>query len=268
MTEFVARLFGPLTGLISGALELFHSLGAPWWLSIVLLTVSVRAVLFPLTIRQANNIRSMQELKPEMDEIRSRYKDNRHKQQEALMELYRERRVNPLSGFLPILVQVPVFITMYQVVRSHEQNFPSFANGGFLWFADLTKADPYFILPVLSASLLLAAGEVSARNIDPQQRHLMRLLPVAFIIFIARFPAGLFVYWVTSNTVSLIQNLFVYRRVSVRSLPRSLESNQEIPMQDSVGKPSAKSIDLATGSASSRARKAKGARGKRKKRKR
>ena len=80
------------------------------------------------------------------------------------MELYRERRVNPLAGFLPVLVQMPVFITMYQVVRSHEETFPSFASGGLLWFTDLTRADPYYILPVLSASILLAAGEVSGRG--------------------------------------------------------------------------------------------------------
>jgi YidC/Oxa1 family membrane protein insertase len=215
MIEFVARLFGPLTGLISGVLELFHALGAPWWLSIVLLTVSVRAVLFPLTIRQANNIRSMRALKPEMDKIRSRYKDDRQKQQEVLMDLYRERRVNPLAGFLPVLVQVPVFITMYQVVRGHKESLPSFASGGLLWFTDLTKADPYYILPVFSASLLLAAGRVSARNVAPQQWRLMMFLPVAFTIFIARFPAGLLVYWVTSNAVSLIQNLFIYPVVSL-----------------------------------------------------
>ena len=256
MAEFVGKLFAPLTGLISGALELFHTLGAPWWLSIVLLTVSVRAMLFPLTIRQANNMRSMQELKPEMDEIRFRYKDDRQKQQEAMMELYRKRQVNPLAGFLPVLVQVPVFITMYRVVRSHEEAFPSFASGGLLWFTDLTKADPYFILPVLSASILLAAGEVSARNVAPQQRRLMWLLPVVFTAFIARFPAGLLVYWVTSNTVTLTQNLFIYRHSS--------EDTKLLPSRNTVGS-SSPSASVLEGSPSPRA-KAGGARRKRRKR--
>jgi YidC/Oxa1 family membrane protein insertase len=219
MAEFISRLFAPLTGLISGVLELFHSLGAPWWLSIVLLTISVRALLLPLTIRQVRNMRAMQELKPEVDEIRSRYKVDRQKQQQALMELYRDRRVNPLAGFLPVLVQVPVFVTMYQVVRSHEETFPSFASGGLLWFSDLTRSDPYLVLPVLSASILLAAGEVAARNVDPQQRRLMRVLPVVFTAFIVRFPAGLFVYWVTSNSFTLIQNLFVYRHGRTPEIP-------------------------------------------------
>ncbi len=225
----------------------------------------MRAILFPLTIRQARNMRAMQELKPEMDEIRSRYKNNRQEQQEALTELYRERRVNPLAGFLPVLVQVPVFITMYQVVRTHEQNFPSFANGGLLWFTDLTKADPYFVLPVLSASLLLVAGEVSARNVNPEQRRLMRLLPVAFTVLIARFPAGLFVYWVTSNTVTLIQNLFIYRYSPGRSPTHSPEEGmQDLPTgNNNVDKSSPSGSDRIKGSSG---RRAKGARRKRKKR--
>ena len=107
-----------------------------------------------------------------------------------------------MASFLPVLVQIPVFVTMYQVVRSHEETFPSFASGGLLWFSDLTRPDPYFILPVLSASILVVAGEVSARNVDPQQRWLMRFMPVAFTALIACIPAGLFDYWVTSNTVT------------------------------------------------------------------
>ena len=182
MVDLLGKLFGPMIDFMGGALELFHSVGAPWWLSIVFLTVMVRAALFPLAVKQVKNMRAMQDLKPEMDEIRSKYKNDRQRQQEALMQLYKERRVNPLAGFLPVLVQVPVFITMYYVIRGHEETFPSFASGGLFWFADLTRADPYFILPVV------------------------------FTAFVARFPAGLFVYWVTSNTVTLVQNYLIYHR--------------------------------------------------------
>ena len=211
MVDLLARIFSPLSGLISGALDLVHSLGAPWWLSIVVLTILVRGLLFPLTLRQVRNMRAMQELRPEMEEIRSRYQKDRMKQQQALAELYKERGVNPLAGFLPVLIQIPVFLTLYRVVRGHEQTFPSFAHGGLLWFTNLTQPDPYFILPVLSASLLLVASRISSTNVDPRQRRMMLLLPVAFTAFIARFPAGLFVYWVTSNAVTLTQNLIVYR---------------------------------------------------------
>ncbi len=265
MAEFLAGLFGPLTGLIGGALELFHSAGAPWWLSIVLLTVSVRAALLPLTIRQVGNMRAMQELKPEMDQIRSRYEDDRQKQQEAMMELYRERRINPLAGFLPLLVQIPVFITMYQVVRSHEESFPSFANGGLLWFTDLTRPDPYLVLPVLSASLLIVAGEVSGKNVDPRQRRMMRFLPLVFTALIARFPAGLFVYWVTSNAVTLAQNLLIYRRTLGKSSARSHDEKKH-PTRDTVASSSPGGSDRAKGSISPRAKNAAGTKRKRKKR--
>jgi YidC/Oxa1 family membrane protein insertase len=230
MTDLLGRVFGPLTTLISDVLESFHSLGVPWWLSIVLLTVLVRAVLFPLTIRQVKNMRAMQELKPELEIIKGKYKNDRRKQQEATMELYKERRINPLAGFLPVLVQVPVFITMYQVIRNHEETFPSFASGGLLWFTDLTRADPYFILPVLSASILVAAGRISSRNVDPRQRRMMQLLPLAFTAFLMRFPAGLFVYWLTSNTVTLLQNFLIYHP---SLLGRFSQSHQE----EVTGKP-------------------------------
>ena len=235
MTDFLGRVFGPLTTLISEVLESFHSLGAPWWLSIVFLTVLVRAVLFPLTIRQVKNMRAMQELKPELDSIKAKYKNDPRKQQEATMELYKERRVKPLAGFLPVLVQVPVFITMYQVIRNHEETFPSFASGGLLWFTDLTRADPYFILPVLSASILVAAGRISSRNVDPRQRRMMQLLPLAFTAFLVRFPAGLFVYWLTSNTVTLLQNYLIYHP---SLLGRFSQSHQE----EVTGKPADQTV--------------------------
>jgi len=206
----------------------------------------------------------MQELRPEIAEIRARHEADRQKQQEALRELYSKRRVNPLGGFLPVLVQMPVFVTMYQVVRSHEESFPTFANGGLLWFTDLTRSDPYFVLPVLSASLLIAAGEVSARNVDPRQKRMMRFLPVVFTAVIARFPAGLFVYWVTSNAVTLTQNLFIYRLTLDKSSADRSENREKLPTRDTVAS-SSPGIDEAKGSISQRAKYARGIRRKRKK---
>jgi YidC/Oxa1 family membrane protein insertase len=147
-----------------------------------------------------------------MDELRSRYKNDRHKQQEKLMELYRARRVNPLAGVVPLLIQIPVFVTMYRVIRYHEESFPSFTSGGLLWFSDLTRADPYFLLPILSASVLLVSTEISSKNAAPGQKRMMRLLPLVFTAFIARFPAGLLIYWVASNTFTLGQNYLIYHR--------------------------------------------------------
>ena len=208
--EFLENLFSPLTSILGTGLEFFYSQGVPWWLSIAILTVIVRSLLFPLTIKQVKSMRAMQDLKPEMDRIRAKYKDNRQKQQEEIMKLYQERQVNPLGGCFPILVQMPVFIAMFYLIRSFGDTHPSFTNGGLLWFRDLSAMDPYYVLPILSAVTMLAASEITAKNVDPQQRWLMRILPVGITVFIYYFPAGLFMYWISSNLVTLVQNYLIY----------------------------------------------------------
>ena len=210
MIEFLERVFAPLTGALGWALEYVHAQGAPWWLSIAILTVIVRTILFPLTIRQVKSMRAMQDLKPDMDRIRAQYKDNRQRQQEEIMKLYQERQVNPFGSCFPLLVQMPIFITMFYVIRGFGDTHPSFTSGGILWFQDLSAYDPFYILPVLSALTMLGASEITAKHIDPQQRWIMRTLPVVFTIFLLTFPAGLFMYWITSNLVTLVQNYVIY----------------------------------------------------------
>jgi YidC/Oxa1 family membrane protein insertase len=210
MIEFLERIFAPLTGALGWALEYIHAQGAPWWLSIAILTIIVRSVLFPLTIRQVKSMRAMQDLKPDMDRIRAQYKDNRQRQQEEIMKLYQERQVNPFGSCFPLLIQMPIFITMFYVIRSFGDTHPSFTSGGVLWFRDLSAYDPFYLLPVLSAVTMLAASEITSKHIDPQQRWIMRILPVVFTIFLLTFPAGLFMYWITSNLVTLGQNYVIY----------------------------------------------------------
>jgi YidC/Oxa1 family membrane protein insertase len=221
IADFFSNLFSPVVNVLGQVLLFFHDpsgpIGAPWWLSIAMLTVVLRTLLFPLTIKQVKSMRAMQDLKPDMDRIRNQYRDNRTKQQEETMKLYQERGVNPLGGCLPILVQMPVFIGIFYVIRKFggqpgysEPLYPSFTEGGLFWFQDLSHMDPYFVLPVVSALTMLAATEITAKNIDPQQRWIMRLLPIGVTIFLWKFPAGLFVYWITSNLVTLVQNYLIY----------------------------------------------------------
>lgn len=210
MIEFLERVFAPLTGALGWALEYIYAQGAPWWLSIAILTIIVRTVLFPLTIRQVKSMRAMQDLKPDMDRIRAQYKDNRQRQQEEIMKLYQERQVNPFGSCFPLLIQMPIFIGMFYVIQSFGDTHPSFTSGGILWFRDLSAYDPFYILPVLSAVTMLAASEITSKHIDPQQRWIMRILPVVFTIFLLTFPAGLFMYWITSNLVTLGQNYVIY----------------------------------------------------------
>jgi YidC/Oxa1 family membrane protein insertase len=234
IADFFENLFSPIVNVLGVVLLYFHdNLGVPWWLSIAMLTVVVRSVLFPLTVKQVRSMRAMQDLKPEMDRIRAQYRDNRQKQQEEMMKLYQDRKVNPLGGCLPILVQMPIFIGIFYVIRQFggytvgdrtvPATEPSFHDGGILWFQNLSVADPYFILPVLSALTMLAATEITSKNIDPQQRWIMRLLPIGITIFLWSFPAGLFVYWITSNLVTLVQNYAIYNYGPGRRPPAGKE---------------------------------------------
>ncbi|QIN77946.1 membrane protein insertase YidC [Rubrobacter marinus] len=205
-------LFDPLFDLLGAMLQEFHALGAPWWLSIALLTVVVRTLLFPLTVRQVRSMRKLQLLQPELDEIRERHKDDPRKQQEETFKFYGESKTNPLGGCLPALVQLPIFVVLYYTIKEFE-GLESFRTGGLFWFQDLTAADPFFVLPVLYVATMMAAQEVIIRRTAPQQKGLMRAMPLVFGLFLALggFPSGLFVYWVTSNTITLCQNLILYR---------------------------------------------------------
>ena len=221
IADFFQNVFGPIVSVLGAVLLYFHqTLGAPWWLSIVLLTVIVRSLLFPLTVKQVRSMRAMQDLKPRMDRVRAQFKDNPQRQREEMAKLYQEQGVNPLGGCLPIVVQMPIFIGIFYVIRQFggynlggrtvPPQYPSFHEGGILWFQNLSSADPTHLLPIISAVTMLAATEITAKNVDPQQRWLMRLLPIGFTIFLLNFPAGLFVYWITSNLVTLGQNFVIY----------------------------------------------------------
>jgi YidC/Oxa1 family membrane protein insertase len=237
MVDIIGRLFSPITGVLGGALRYFHyTLGLEWWLAIVLLTLIVRSLLFPLTIKQVRNMRQVQSLKPELDKLKTKYSGNTRKQREAQTRLYQERGINPLGGCLPLLVQMPIFIGIFYVIRhfggfqggfggaSTSASEPSFREGGLLWFTDLSSSDSTLILPILAAATMLASMEVTNKSMEPQQRWLMRLLPVGFTFFTYWFPAGMFVYWITSNLVTLTQNYVIYN-----FLPGSKRSEAEKP---------------------------------------
>ena len=210
MLQFLRELFDPLFNIMGFTLQTFHDWGAPWWLSIMMLTVVVSTLLFPLTFRQVKSMRKMQELKPAMDELRERHKDDAQMLQQEMMKLYRERGANPLGGCLPIVVQLPIFLVLYYTIRQFDK-LDSFRTGGLLWFQDLTVYDPLYILPVFYIATMMVSQEIASQNTAPEQRRIMRFLPLVFGIVLLRFPAGLFVYWVTSNVISIVQNLLIYR---------------------------------------------------------
>lgn len=235
--NFFQNIFDPVINVMGVVLLYFHNtLGAPWWLSIVFLTALVRTVLFPLTVKQVRSMRSMQDLKPDLDKIKTKYPGNRQKQQEEQMRLYQERGINPLGGCLPVLVQMPVFIGVFYVIRRFggfhgtPPTQPDFHTGGILWFQDLSNADPLYILPILSAVTMLLSMEITNKSMEPQQRWLMRLMPIGITAFLWTFPAGLFMYWITNNVFTFLQNYAIYNYGPGRKTPATAtngSSNKE-----------------------------------------
>jgi len=179
-------------------------------------------------------MRQMQELRPKLQEIQAKHKGDRQKLQEEQMKLYQETGVNPVGGCLPLLIQMPIFIAIYVVVRSFGETHESFTSGGLLWFQDLSVQDPLYILPVISAVTMLAASEITSKSLDPQQRWLMRLLPVVFTVFLISFPAGLFMYWITSNLVTLVQNFLIYNYGPGKRSPDTAEKDRSTDKAESA----------------------------------
>ena len=235
MLQFLRDLFDPLFNIMGFTLTTFHDWGAPWWLSIAMLTVVVRTILFPLTIRQVKSMRKMQELKPAMDRLRKEHKDNPQELQKEMMELYSERGANPLGGCLPIFVQLPIFLVLYYTIMEFE-SLESFRTGGLFWFQDLTVADPLYILPVIYIATMMVSQEIAMKNTAPEQKRIMRLLPPIFgvVLAVGGFPAGLFVYWVTSNIISIFQNLLIYRNVPKLEVEKE---EHETPETDEESQP-------------------------------
>src|SRR5829696_4227927 len=128
-----------------------------------------------------------------------------------MVKLYKERKLHPLGGCLPLVIQLPIFLVLYYTIR-HFDTLESFRTGGLFWFQDLTQPDHLFILPVLYVLTMMASQEITIRNTAPQQAQLMRLMPLVFGAFLAfsGFPSGLFVYWITSNCITFAQNYVIY----------------------------------------------------------
>ena len=236
----LANIFQPLIDVFESVLKFFHnSLGLEWGWAIVLLTVCVRAVLLPLTIKQFGSMQKMQRLAPQMKEIQAKYKQDKERQQQEMMKFYKENGVNPLASCLPLAAQLPVFISLYYMLRTslrvdicpqiqeaHNHGVLSTAHtvpcgpghgASFLFIPDLTNKASGAVLVVLiilyvgtqlASSLLMATP-----TMDPTQRKIMLALPLVFVLFVIRFPAGVMVYWITTNTWTIGQQYIIRRRI-------------------------------------------------------
>ncbi len=191
-------------------LQYIHTWVGNWGWAIIILTMLIKLVFYPLSAASYKSMAHMRRMQPKMEVLKERYRDDKQKMQQATMELYKTEKINPLGGCLPILVQIPVFIALYWVLlESVEMRQAPFA----LWIKDLSSADPYFVLPVLMGASMLVTQMLSPQMGDPLQRKVMMALPVVFTVFFAFFPAGLVLYWVVQNLLSILQQWSITRRI-------------------------------------------------------
>src|SRR5690554_790816 len=158
----------------------------------------------------------MRAVSPKLQALKEQYGDDRQKQSQAMMELYKKEKINPLGGCLPMLVQMPVFIALYWVLmESVELRHAPF----MLWINDLSAMDPYFVLPVVMGLSMFVQQKLNPPPPDPMQAKIMQWLPLIFTFFFLFFPAGLVLYWVVNNTLSIIQQYIITKQIEKRGLP-------------------------------------------------
>ncbi len=191
-------------------LDKIHSIIGNWGWSIVLLTVLVKAALFPLSAKAYRSMGRMRKLGPEMQRLKERYGDDRQKMSQEMMKFYQKEKINPLGGCLPIVVQMPVFIALYwMLLESVELRHAPF----MFWIQDLSIKDPYFILPILMGISMFVQQQLNPTPPDPMQAKIMKMLPIIFTFFFLWFPAGLVIYWVVNNCISITQQYFITRQI-------------------------------------------------------
>jgi YidC/Oxa1 family membrane protein insertase len=210
-------LLEPLEHLLRHILNGLHSVGLPWSWSIVALTLLVRMLLVPLTVKQIHSMQNMQAHAPEMKELQRKYKGDRQKLNEELMKFYKEKNINPASSCLPLLAQFPIFIGLYYTLRNFSKHPPP---GDLSWLhfvpsiaAHVTSHWSGYVLLAVYIGSQLASTYFMSASMQQSQRILMYILPFAFIFVISRFPAGLVLYWMTTNLWTVGQGLITRRLI-------------------------------------------------------
>lgn len=191
-------------------LKAIHGLVGNWGWAIMGLTLVVKAVFFPLSAKSYKSMANMRRVTPELQRIKEQHGDDRQKMSMAMMELYKREKINPVSGCLPILVQMPVFLALYWVLmESVELRHAPW----LLWINDLAAMDPYFVLPLLMGVTMYLQQMLNPQPTDPMQAKVLKMMPIMFTVFMLWFPSGLVLYWVVNNTLSIIQQAIITRQI-------------------------------------------------------
>ena len=190
-------------------LEKIHGVVKNWGWSIILLTLLIKIVFYPLSAASYKSMAGMKKLQPRIQTLKERYKDDRQKFQMEMMELYKKEKINPAGGCLPILIQIPVFIALYWVLlESVEIRQAPFA----LWLTDLSAPDPFYVLPILMGASMWAQQKLNPAPMDDIQKRVMMIMPFALTLLFLTFPAGLVLYWVVNNVLSMAQQWFINKK--------------------------------------------------------
>ncbi|NJL23941.1 MAG: membrane protein insertase YidC [Calothrix sp. SM1_5_4] len=186
-------------------LRWFYSVVGNWGMAIICLTVLVRICVLPFNVYSYKSMKKMQDIQPQIQALREKYKDNQQQQQQEMMQLMRENRVNPLGGCLPVLLQFPIFIALYQVLgHSIELYQAPFA----LWIHDLSLKDPYYILPVLMGLTMFVQQKITPNTMDPAQAKVLLMMPLIFTFFMVSLPSGLTLYMLVGAVFSVAQQMY------------------------------------------------------------
>jgi YidC/Oxa1 family membrane protein insertase len=193
---------------------MIHKFVPNWGLTIILLTIFVKSLFFKLSAASYESMANMRRVTPKLNDIKERYADDKQKQSQMMMELYKKEKINPMGGCLPIFIQMPVFISLYWVLmESVEIRHAPF----FAWIQDLSAMDPYYILPLIMGVSMFAQQKLSPQAFtDPMQQKIMQYMPVMFTFFFLWFPSGLVLYWVVNNVLSIAQQYVITKRIEAK----------------------------------------------------
>jgi YidC/Oxa1 family membrane protein insertase len=192
------------------ALEWIHAFVGNWGFAIIILTIVIKLLFFHLSAASYKSMARMRKLQPRIVQLRERYAGDKARMNQAMMELYKTEKINPLGGCLPILVQIPVFISLYWVLlESVELRQSPF----ILWITDLSEHDPYFVLPLLMGASMFVQQKLNPAPPDPVQAKVMMMLPIVFTFLFLFFPSGLVLYWFVNNLLSIAQQWVITRKI-------------------------------------------------------
>lgn len=211
-----------ISGIIFWMMQKIYDVVGNWGWSIVIVTIIIKLLFYQLSAKSYRSMRDLKKLQPKIESLRDRFKDDKQKLTQATLDLYRQEKVNPMSGCLPILIQIPVFIALYWVlVESVELRQAPF----ILWIHDLSQHDPYYILPILMGASMFLQQMLNPSVGDPMQQKLMMLMPIIFTFLFANFPAGLMLYWFVNNTLSFLQQWFIMHSTEKRTKKKEHAQN-------------------------------------------